>query len=302
MSSLSLSPVITVNSNNTDFTSTASSKKRSILCVFALKAISLILLVVGIIPTLFAFRRDDSISAYSCLSRLAGISLYSIAHMVSTTEFTRKQNKIAKIILIPISIIFIAYGAHIFISIIGYPSEYKSLTFLPFPFGLLLLIGSTGYLKKHTDKIIKGLYLIVGIFSISIIIIFAAHGHSYFLEFTMDKLLFILFIVGSSLFLINIIMLLKEVRKFARKDLSNVVASDTQIETQGNNAYAYYGNNQANIPVNSQVSNYHQIVQSNVPRVPLLSENVNNYINQNNNQNESNVEYINFCTVHGNTQ
>ena len=97
-------------------------------------------------------------------------------------------------------------------------------------------------------------------------------------------------------------MLLKEVRKFARKDLSNVVASDTQIETQGNNAYAYYGNNQANIPVNSQVSNYHQIVQSNVPRVPLLSENVNNYINQNNNQNASNVEYINFCTVHGNTQ
>jgi len=90
--------------------------------------------------------------------------------------------------LITLSIIFIAYGAHIFVMTIGYRSEYTSLTFLPFPFGLLLLIGSSGYLKMHTEKIIKGFYLIVGIFSISMLIILAANGRSYFLEYTINKL------------------------------------------------------------------------------------------------------------------
>ena len=117
--------------------------------------------------------------------------------------------------------------------------------------------------------------------------------------------MFILFIAVSSLFLINIINLLKEVRKFSLKDVcSNVVVSDTQvntqIETQGNYAYAYYGNNQVNIPVNSQVSNYHKIVQSNLPIVPLFTEN--SYSINSNSQNESNVEYRNFCPVHGNHQ
>ena len=245
----------TDNIVNTDITSTASSKKSSILSVFALKAISLILIGVGIIITIYVKRRDEDNYDFNYLLGLVGLCLYFIAHNASTTEFNRKQNKIAKIILITLSTIFIAYGAHIFVMTIGYKSEYTSLTFLPFPFGLLALVGSTGYLKKHEDKIIKGLYLIVGIFSISMLIILAANGHSYFLEYTINKFFFILFIAVSSLFLINIISLLKEVRKFAMKDVSIIVASDTQVNTQGKT----YTNYQANIQVNPIVSNYDPI-------------------------------------------
>ena len=92
MSSLSSSSDITVNTFNTDITSTTSSKKSSILTVFALKAISLILLGVGIMTTLYGKRPDDCISVYSCLSGVIGLCLYLIAHKASTTEFTRKQN------------------------------------------------------------------------------------------------------------------------------------------------------------------------------------------------------------------
>jgi len=275
----------------TNVTTNTSTRKHSILFIFAIKELALLMINISFILILDDVPRKTDFPPLIYMLGAIGLCLCFYSYKVTAIENTESHNNKIFITLRVISTLLFLNG--VFFLWFLFPSsdpEFFLLLAIPILFGGLLLIAC---IKNYTTMIKRifaiGLYITVGIFSIEMIILFITNiSRGPILNHPSNILIFSFLVFSGIMILITIINLFKETIKFNDNINGEKEGIYTPNEANSSDRLYVHGSIVQGVPLNPGNRNVFNTTYTNNSSMTYRGD----YLNA------SNASDENFCPVH----